>query len=105
VTTGTGPSLVTPADTYVFTGPVVTSLSVTAGHTTGGTKVVITGTGFNGATTVRFGAIPASSFTINKAGTKITAYSPPESAGTVDVTVTTPGGTSPLSAGDHFTFS
>jgi hypothetical protein len=86
----------------VFAGPLVSALSVSTGHTTGGTKVVITGSGFNGASAVRFGATAASSYTVNKAGTKITAYSPPEGAGTVDITVTTPGGTSPLGSADRF---
>ena len=45
-----------------------------------------------------FGSVPATSFTVNRAGTKITAYSPPETAGTVDIVVTTPQGPSLPSA-------
>lgn len=83
--------------------PRVTSVSVTSGPAAGGTNVTITGTGFTGATAVSFGASPATSFTVN-GDTSITAVSPAASAGTVDVTVTTAGGTSAASATDQFTF-
>jgi hypothetical protein len=62
----------------------------------------VTGTNFTGATAVRFGATAASSFTVNSA-TSITATSPP-GTGTVDLTVTTPGGTSAIGSGDQFTY-
>ena len=84
---------------------MVTGLSNGSGLTTGGTKVVIKGSDFQGATAVHFGSVAASGFTVNKAGTKITVYSPAESAGQVDVTVTTPGGTSPTSSADLFIVS
>ncbi|MBI3784502.1 MAG: IPT/TIG domain-containing protein [Deltaproteobacteria bacterium] len=83
--------------------PRVTSVSVTFGPAAGGTGVTVTGTGFTGATAVTFGATAAPSFTVN-GDTSITAVSPAASAGTVDVTVTTPGGTSSASATDQFTF-
>lgn len=83
--------------------PRVTSVSVTSGPSAGGSSVTVTGTGFTGATVVTFGATPAASFTVN-GDTSITAVSPPVSAGTVDVTVTTAGGTSPVSSTDQFTF-
>ena len=59
---------------------------------------MISGSAFQGATAVRFGSVEASNCTVNPGGTKITAYSPPESAGQVDVTVTTPGGTSAITS-------
>ena len=83
--------------------PRVSSVSVTSGPAAGGTSVTVTGTGFTGATAVRFGGTPAASFTVN-GDTSITALSPVASAGTVDITVTTPGGTSAASASDQFTF-
>ena len=70
---------------------------------TGGTTVTITGTVFTGATAVMFGSTAATSYVVNSA-TSITAVSPAGSAGTVDVTVTTPGGTSAISAADKFTY-
>jgi len=83
--------------------PRVTSISVTVGPATGGTSVNIAGTGFTGATAVHFGGRTAASFIVNS-DTSITAVSPAASGGTVDVTVTTAGGTSAASASDQFTF-
>jgi len=65
--------------------------------------VVITGTGFTGATVVKFGTSTAT-FTVNSA-TQITATAPAEAAATVDVTVTTPGGTSAVVTADHYTYN
>ena len=83
--------------------PTITSVSPASGPTGGGTTVTITGTGFTGATAVKFGATNASGFTVNSA-TQITATAPAGSAGTVDVTVTTAGGTSATGAADRFTY-
>lgn len=82
--------------------PIVTSIKPTQGPSTGGTSVTITGTNFTGASAVHFGTTAAASFIINS-DTMITAISPPGS-GTVDVTVTTDGGTSALSGADQFTY-
>jgi hypothetical protein len=93
-------------DTNAFTytaAPTVSGVSPNAGLPAGGTSVTITGTGFTGATAVNFGGTPATSFTVNS-DASITAVSPAGSAGTVDITVTTPGGTSATSAADQFTY-
>src|SRR5450830_1747024 len=81
----------------------VTSLATTSGPTGGTTSVVITGTNFTGATAVNFGGTAASSFTVNSA-MQITATAPAHAAGTIDITVVTTGGTSATGAGDHFTY-
>jgi hypothetical protein len=84
--------------------PTVTGVSPTSGPTAGGTSVTITGTGFTGATAVKFGTTSAPTFTVNSA-TQITATAP-AGTGTVDVTVTTPGGTSAVNApADRFTYT
>jgi plastocyanin len=83
--------------------PTITKLSPTKGPAAGGTSVTITGTNFTGATAVKFGSTGATSFKASSA-TSITAVSPADTAGTVDVTVTTPSGTSPTSSSDHYTF-
>jgi DNA-binding beta-propeller fold protein YncE len=104
VTTAAGTSLTTPADQFTY-APTVTKVEPNRGSPGGGTTVTITGTGFTGATAVRFGATSAKSFTVNSA-TSITAVSPKvKVTGTVDVTVATPAGTSPKSPADQFTFS
>ena len=81
--------------------PSITGLSLTSGPAAGGTAVTIYGTNFTGATAVQFGAVNATSYTVDSTGV-ITAVSPAGTAGTfVDITVTTPGGTSPHSRGGH----
>jgi subtilase family protein/Big-like domain-containing protein/autotransporter-like protein/IPT/TIG domain-containing protein len=82
--------------------PTVTNVNPNTGPTSGGTSVTITGTNFSGATAVSFGSNAAASFTVNSA-TQITATSP-AGVGTVDVTVTTEGGTSAISSSDRFTY-
>jgi hypothetical protein len=86
------------------TQPAVDGISPTGGPASGGTVVTITGCGFTGATAVQFGATPATTFTVNS-DTQMHATSPAHAAGTVDVTVTTPLGTSPTSSADQFSYS
>jgi hypothetical protein len=81
----------------------VTAVAPSTGPSAGGTTVTITGDGFTGATGVRFGSVATASFTVVSA-TSITAVSPASGAGTVDVSVVNPGGSSAASAGDRFTF-
>ena len=104
VTTAAGTSPTGTADRFSYAAtPTVAKLSVTDGAAAGGTPVVITGTNLNGATSVDFGAIAATAVTVESA-TQITAVAPAGS-GTVDVTVTTPGGTSALSKHDRFGYT
>jgi hypothetical protein len=84
--------------------PTVTGVSPAEGPTSGGTKVTITGSGFDEAIAVDFGSVAAQSFEVNPAGTSITAESPKEAAGSVDVTVSVPGATSAIGDNDLFTF-
>ena len=86
-------------------GPVVKNVSLHDGRFTAppGSAVTIIGSGFTAATSVSFGSVPAKSFTV-QSGTSITAVSPP-GAGTVDVTVTTPLGTSATGPGDDYTYA
>jgi hypothetical protein len=81
--------------------PRVTGVSATMGPAAGGTSLTITGTGFTVATGVNFGATSASFTVISD--TSITAVSPAATAGTVDVTVTSAGGTSVAGPSDLFT--
>ncbi|MGY1942887.1 beta strand repeat-containing protein, partial [Nocardia asiatica] len=73
--------------------PALASVVPGSGPGTGGNTVTLAGTGFTGAAAVRFGATPATSFTV-VSDTQITAVAPAASAGPVAVTVTTSGGTS-----------
>ena len=106
VTTPGGTTSDTSADDCTYaavSAPTVGSLAPTTGPTTGGTSVLISGTGFTGASAVTFGSTAATSFTVNSA-TQITATAPAHAAGAVDVRVTTPGGTSLTGPADQFTY-
>ena len=83
--------------------PTVTSIGPTSGVSTGGTVVTIDGTNLTGAGAVDFGSNAASSYTVSS-GSQISATSPP-GTGTVDITVTTPGGSSTTSSADRFTYT
>ncbi|MEZ0581349.1 IPT/TIG domain-containing protein [Nocardioides sp. MH1] len=103
---GTSPYLDAARFTYTTSRPAVTSITPAAGPTTGGTTVVITGTGFTGATKVTFGSAgPATSFTVDSP-TRVTAVSPPApTTGRRLVTVTTVGGTSPYLDAARFSYT
>ena len=81
----------------------VTGLTPATGSAAGGDSVKIAGTGFTGATAVKFGTTAATTFHVDSA-TQITATSPGGTAGAVDVTVTTIGGTSAVVSADKFTY-
>jgi hypothetical protein len=87
---------------FVFQ-PVVTGLSIAKGSTAGGQRVVITGQHLTQSTSVRFGSVPASKFTINS-NASITTTAPAAHAGPVDVTVAGPGGRSATTSRDRYTF-
>ncbi len=82
--------------------PAVSGLSLGGGPASGGTQLTVTGSGFTGVTAVTFGATAALSFT-QGTDKQLTATSPAGS-GTVDVTVTTPAGTSGANPADRFTY-
>ncbi|MBS0590235.1 MAG: IPT/TIG domain-containing protein, partial [Proteobacteria bacterium] len=104
VTTVGGTSATSSADQYTYTpAPAVTAINPTSGPTAGNTTVIITGSNFSGASAVKFGGTNATTYTVNSA-TQITATSPASAAGTVDITVTTVGGTSATGAPDQFTY-
>jgi len=99
-------SLVMPADSGQICSylpvPTVSAVAPAGGPIAGGTGVTISGSGFTTATAVDFGAGNPASFSVIS-DTEIDATSPPGS-GTVDVTVTGPGGTSSTSVADQFTY-
>ena len=106
VTTPNGTSAVGKADQFTYSGqphPVVTSVDPRHGRQAGGTLVTIIGNDLEGATAVHFGANAATSVTVYSHHL-VTAKSP-AGTGTVDVTVTTPAGTSPANRKDQFTYS
>jgi sugar lactone lactonase YvrE len=103
VTIGSATSATSSADRFTYAAPSVTGISPSTGPSSGGSGITITGTNFGSDATVSFGGIPGTAVTVNNA-TSISVTSPASAAGTVDVTVTTGGATTPVISADHFTF-
>ena len=104
VTTAGGTSQTSSADQYTFdAAPTVSQVSPNFGPVAGQNTVTITGTNFVSGATVDFGANAATSVDV-ESSTTLTALAPPGSYGTVDVTVTTPGGTSATSTADQYRY-
>lgn len=93
-----GTIIFTFTSTALGATPTLTSVSPNSGSTAGGTSVTLTGTNLTGATAVTFGGTAATSYTVTDA-TSIIATTPAHAAGAVNVAVTTPGGTAPLTNG------
>ncbi|WP_181408820.1 IPT/TIG domain-containing protein [Schumannella soli] len=94
-TTATLPGGFTYANPLPLT-PAIATITPNHGPETGGTVVTIGGVnlGVTGTTGVTFDGIPATSVSVNLAGTVVTATAPPHTAATVGVAVTTAVGTS-----------
>jgi hypothetical protein len=90
-------------DAVVAGEPKVTNVTPGKGPVGGATSVTVSGANFMGATAVSFGSVSAASFKVTSS-TSISAISPAEAAGTVNVRVTTPDGTSAISSADRFKF-
>jgi PKD repeat protein len=111
VTDSTTPTPVTATTTITVTvnppPPTINGLSPNFGPESGGTVVTIFGSYFENATAVKFGTKAATTFTTPtcdaNGSCSIQATSPAQKAGTVNVTITTPGGTSPAT-NDQFTY-
>jgi len=89
--------------TFTFDPPAVTNITPGSGPESGGTLVMISGVGFTGATSVKFGSSNAASFTVVN-DTRIDAVAPAGSD-TVHVTVTGPGGDSATTLNDQYTYA
>ena len=104
VTTSIGISEATAQDDYTYGGggPRVQGISPESGPTSGGTVVTITGTGFAGATGVSFNGqlIAPTSVTT----TQVVVVTPPHAAGIVHLRVIAPGGISPETSLDDYTY-
>jgi len=85
--------------------PAVTGLVPKSGPASGGTEVVITGAGFDGATAVRFGGALGTDLKVGAEGRKITVRTPPHSKGLSDIRVTTRQGVSGPAPGAGFLYA
>jgi hypothetical protein len=109
VVTPAGTSPTSPGDQFTYQsgtgnpGPVILNVSPATGPTTGGIPAMIFGSNLGDATAVYYGTTPAVIVSAN--ATTLQVRLPPHPAGTVDVTVVTPEGTSPISPVDRFTYT
>jgi len=101
VTTPAGTSGTSPADRFTYLQ--VTGVSPPSGLAAGGYTVAVNGSGFSGVTAVHFGPNLGTGVIVTPDGTQLTV-TVPAGSGTVDVTVTTPLGTSPVTSVDEFTY-
>ena len=106
-TTGTaaGTSPEVPAASFTYRSPVITSVSPARGAPAGGGSVVVAGSDLAGTTVLRFGSVSAP-FRVVSDGELVATVPPgPPSGATVDVTATSPDGTSPPAAGSRYTYA
>ncbi|QRO02119.1 IPT/TIG domain-containing protein [Archangium violaceum] len=82
--------------------PRITGISPSSGPSTGGTRVGLTGSGFEPGATVSFGGVAASGVTVAD-GEHLTATAPAHAVGVVDVVVSNPSG-SRATLGGGFTY-
>ncbi len=104
VTTGGGTAVPSSGDQLSYMAyPAISGISPQSGPSAGGTRVTVHGFGLTGAELVRVGYSPATKLKVEPNGDlEITV--PPGQKGTVDVTVTTPVGTSTPTPHDRFTY-
>ena len=109
VTTPSGTSATSASDkfTYVAPTPTVTSVSPNSGSGDNPPSVTITGTNFTGGTAISFGTsvLTVDDFSVSSPTSIFVPYwAVPEGSGIVDVTVTTPSGTSATGSDDLFSY-
>jgi hypothetical protein len=106
VTNSGGTSAQTTSDRFTFAlTPRVSGVSPKQGSADGGDSVTITGVNFTGATAVGFGGVAASFRVVSDTSIAAVSAPGPDSGVTVDITVTSPYGTSAISASDRFTYT
>ncbi|MCD5309851.1 beta strand repeat-containing protein [Kineosporia babensis] len=105
LTNGSAASTSTALFTYLAAnlGPVVTGLTPALGSVAGGNQVTISGSGFLLATGVTFGGTAATITSLINTNT-IVVNAPAHAVGEVDVVVTTPVGSSSVSADSKYTY-
>jgi hypothetical protein len=86
---GSGSGSPASPDTPTYVPPTVTAISPDSGPATGGTKVTITGTGFNTGATVLFGGTAATDVRVVTT-TTVTATTPARQVGPAQVQVWNP---------------
>lgn len=86
------------ASIQIDAGVALNNVAPSSGSASGGTSVTLSGSGLTGTTNITFGNSAATSFNVVNS-TTVTAVTPANSIGVVDVTITTPSGTATLTNG------
>jgi len=85
--------------------PVVSSITPDSGPPQGGQEVTVSGYGFTGATQVTFGSVAATGLhVVSDTQLEVEVPAASQGGGVVNVSVTTPAGTSSLSADDAYLY-
>ena len=115
VTTTEGTSATSSADQYTYEPiPAVSSVSPNAGVAAGGNTVSVMGTLFTDVTQVTVGSVSITTACVGTptapcfafvSATRVDIEDFPSGSGNVDITVTTPGGTSPTAAADMYVYA
>ena len=104
VTTPGGTSATGTSDGFRYVpAPVVTSVRPSAGPLAGGESVTVRGSGLTGADRVEFGTVPGTGVHV-VSSVKLVVVAPAHPAGVVQITVTTPEGTSRRTPADRLTY-
>ncbi|MEV1286634.1 IPT/TIG domain-containing protein [Micromonospora sp. NPDC049679] len=106
VTTPGGTSGTSSTSKFAFVAPpvpVLSSVTPSSGLTSKSTTVVITGTGLTAATRVTVGGTAIGYVRLSDTQVRVTL--PPRAAGTYEVVVTTPGGTTTANSGSKFRYT
>ena len=103
VTTSAGTSATSSVeDLFAYGPPVVTGVTPDAGAQSGGNTVTVAGSGFVPGVTVYFGTSTSTAVTVQPGGESLDAVAPANTAGPVDITVTSPQGTSATNPHDSY---
>jgi hypothetical protein len=108
VTSGSAPAGTSPpvaASAYTYVSPQVTGVTPSKGSTAGGGTVTVTGSDFNGTTSVRFGSTATPFRVVSSTSLVAAVPAGPSGGATVNISVTNPDGTSPVAAADRFTYA
>ncbi len=84
--------------------PTISRLIPASGPIAGGARATIEGAGLAPTDLVRVGSVPVTNFTVEANG-DLEIIVPPGKPGSVDISVTTPLGTSKLTPQDRFTYT
>ncbi len=101
-----GTSFTSSSDQFTFyEQPTVTGVSPRNGPMAGGYYVSVTGAHFIGTTGVKDGSTPTAFQVMNDTTLSVYIVAGESAGDQIDITVTSPGGTSPMTPADQFTYN